>query len=100
MGVDGQYHNFKIFHHGSTIWKKKKTPFPLFTSSQSKISMIFLYEKDFLVPDLFSLWKYELPAFSFILNLCQLQINDSNVEEKDVELVMQQANVSKSKVWY
>ena len=34
------------------------------------------------------------------LNLFQLQVDDSSVEEKDIELVMQQANVSKSKVCY
>ena len=83
--------------------KEKKTSFPLFTSSQSKISLtFFIWEKFFQLLVSFHCWrwKYELPAFSLILNLCQLQINDSNVEEKDVELVMQQANVSKSKVWY
>lgn len=82
--------------------KGKKNPFPLFTSSQSKISLtFFIWEKFFSYWCLHCWrWKYELPAFSLILNLCQLQINDSNVEEKDVELVMQQANVSKSKVWY
>lgn len=37
---------------------------------------------------------------NYNLNLFQLQVDDSSVEEKDIELVMQQANVSKSKVCY
>lgn len=81
-------------------FERKKNSFSLVYIFTEQNFHDFFYEKNFLVPDLFSFWKYELPAFSFILNLCQLQINDSNVEEKDVELVMQQANVSKSKVWY
>lgn len=29
---------------------------------------------------------------------CKLQVDESKVEDKDIELVMQQANVSRSKV--
>ena len=40
--------------------KGKKTPFPLFTSSQSKISLTFLYEKNFLVTGVFSLLEMKI----------------------------------------
>lgn len=40
--------------------------------------------------------KYKLADYWKSLML--LQVDDSKVEEKDIELVMQQANVSRSKV--